>query len=399
MILRGRIIFAAVAVPVVILALPALAEPLQLSKRENWLVVANTSDPDAAIGIAHHYADATPRVVMSENGSYAVLMGPYKSRSIQDISSRHALPALPPDARLSRGQEYRETVWQKGKTDLAHLNTYAPGRPWRARDKSGLNVVVKFAGKKRGEAAGQTIAIATLSGKQLFSFTVGSTSDAPVLARATLLRLDPETEFPQLVFTRYSGENHCCTKTWIATKPRGSESWILLEGEGLDGDGLGFIDLDNDGVFETAQTDNNFLYMFDSYDRSYSPVIYQTLRGDQVVDVSTTPIAVRAARQDLAYIEFAAKLDPTNWKHNGFLAGWVASKVRLGQGDEAWMTMLENFDRSLEFAQMECTNGLDVETCPAEQLTSIPFPQALLRLLQLTGYGPLPQAAVSSNTN
>jgi hypothetical protein len=398
MILWGRFILAVVLTLAVCSAGQSQAGPLHLSKNENWIVVANTKDQDTAIGIANHYADSGSRVVSARNGSFAVIIGPYRSGSLPEIARRHALPSLPSNATLSRGEEYQSTVWQNLRSNLVTLNSYGPKKPWRT-NKNGLSVKVSMAKPSRGQTAGQTKIVAWAAGKKLLSFNVGDPSESPDLAVAAVLRLDPSTEFPQIIVKRFSGEGHCCMKTWIVTKTVGASDWQVLESESLDGDGLGFLDLDEDGVHEIAQLDNNFLYMFDSYDRSFGPVIYQQLAGNQLVDISGTPKVVRAQRQDLAFIEFAARLDPSNWSHNGFLAGWVASKVRLGEGDEAWSTMLENYDRSPEFAQKECRSGQELDDCPEDKIVVLSFPEALARLLQLTGYGPMPQAASNSHSN
>ena len=77
------------------------------------------------------------------------------------------------------------------------------------------------------EAPGPTTARATEGGKDLFSF---ETSDefSQWGAEAGVLKLDPNKDEPELVFTRYTGGAHCCTQTWIATKPRDAAAWALV---------------------------------------------------------------------------------------------------------------------------------------------------------------------------
>jgi serine protease Do len=377
-------------------ACEADANSLALTTKERWLVVASTKDVDAAIGIAGHYSSEGPRVVAAQNGWFAVVMGPYRAHSVRELIERkQELPVLPQDALLSRGSTYQETIWQ-------HKQKAAPiWKPYNRREpvilKSGnIEITVSIAKAKIGQTTGLSTVTGQSGGKTVFQFPFGDVDAVVVKAKTAIVRLDGKTDFPQIVLTNYSGGDHCCTKTWVVTRPAGKSDWILLDAGELDGEGFGFRDLNQDGVFEIAQYDNDFLYTFDSYAGSFAPVNYLAMSGDQLINISGSEIAGHALKQDIASLEFDARLDPENWKHNGFLAAWVASKVRLGQGEDAWATMLENFDRNSEFNQQECLTGAEMETCDPKLVQDIPFPKALARFLNVTGYGPLPQSAIGS---
>ncbi len=369
-----------------------LADSLSLSKKERWLVVASTRDVDSAIGIAGLYADEEPRVVSARNGWFAVVMGPYRVRSVRDIQDRFV--SLPKDALLSRGASYEETVWSSKPAAQVQLDIVEAGR----LKVFNLGKLVVSVAMHQGEdgLAGPSVITGSQDGKQVFKLTAGEAGDAVNIAQAGVVRLDPETDDPQFVFTRYSGGAHCCVRTYIATKPKGATDWALVDAGELDGEGYAFIDLDYDGVSELAQIDNNFLYSFDSYANSFAPAIYRQLKGTGLKNISDLPLAEHALKQDIAGLEFNTKLDGATWKSNGFLAAWVASKVRLGEGEEAWATMLENFDRNSDFNQRQCLTQQDEEACPESLVRDIPFPQALARFLEVSGYGPLPDSAVRS---
>ncbi len=153
--------------------------------------------------------------------------------------------------------------------------------------------------------------------------------------------------------------------------------------------------MDGDGYLELEVPDNDFLYAFDSYAGSFAPVRIFQLRGNKLNDVSNAPAMRSRLRRDLAGMEFQAKLDPGLWKSNGFLAGWVAAKQRLGQGDDAWQTVLENLDPNTDFGPDTCKSGKTVEDCPYEDLVKVPVAKALAQFLSERDYGELPPMAQS----
>ena len=91
--------------------------------------------------------------------------------------------------------------------------------------------------------------------------------------------------------------------------------------------------------------------------------------------------------------DFATEFKVPMWKENGFLAGWVAAKIRLGQGGDAWQVVTENMKMDTGFGPQECTSGQSIDDCPADNLKQIPVLKALADFLKENGYGPLPDAA------
>jgi serine protease Do len=92
-------------------------------------------------------------------------------------------------------------------------------------------------------------------------------------------------------------------------------------------------------------------------------------------------------------MEFSAKINPDLWKSNGFLVAWVASKIRLGDGDEAWAKFMASYDKNSDFGPQICTTGQKVDDCPAGKLKAQPIPEGFAEFLEANGYYPLPRDA------
>jgi hypothetical protein len=366
-------------------------ESLKLPQGKHWIAVASTQDKNTAMAIADYYSEAHGRVVSSKSGWLAVVVGPYEGKSVAAIKAAHEeLPEFPKDARLTSGDNYVDTVWQsKLWSEQKPLITYALGKPVQF-SANGITYKVEMGGD--ADKPGPTTATATQDGTSLFNF---ATSDeySSFESDAGLVRLDPQTENPQLVFTRYTGGAHCCTETWIATAPQGSTGWTLIDTGPLDSGGYTFEDLDGDGTFELLNVDNSFLYAFDSYAGSFAPIRINQLRGGKLVDVSSDEAFKPVLLRDLARMEFEAKLDPSLWKSNGYLAGWLAAKLRIGQGDEAWQTVSENLESNTDFGPQICKSGKELADCPAEDLEAVPIRKALAQFMSEHDYGELPPAA------
>src|SRR5215207_1949711 len=86
------------------------AEDLKLSSGERWIAIASWGDLVHAVGIATVYAGYQPRVFYSENGWYAVVLGPSTATDIRGFRASHRGPSLPADAYLTNGSGYVATV-------------------------------------------------------------------------------------------------------------------------------------------------------------------------------------------------------------------------------------------------------------------------------------------------
>ncbi len=396
--------FASVAVACFALVSSAQAEDLALSGKMRWLTVASTKDKNQAIGIARvsGYMSEHVKVVSSKNGFYAVIFGPYAASSIQalkkaDVDSK--LSDLPRDALLSRGDNYIETVWEPSATSIGPI-AYSIKK---AAEFSSGNLSVSVTGQKLAGDKAYTI-VDGKDGAGTFHFDIEKDLPQDELAsadefmgliyhQAAVAKLVPGAPSKQVVITSYTGGAHCCTKTWILSRETDHSAWSKTEGAVLDGDGYWYEDVDGDGTLEMLNADNSFLYAFDSYAGSVAPIKISKFQNGKIEDVSENPDMHSRLIQDLAGIEFQAKVRPDSWKQNGFLAGWVAAKIRLGQGIDAWNTVAQNIDKNSGFGPQECTTGQKIDDCPDGKSKPIPILKALAGFLKENGYTPLPDAA------
>lgn len=80
-------------------------------------------------------------------------------------------------------------------------------------------------------------------------------------------------------------------------------------------------------------------------------------------------------------IEFVPDDEP-----NGFLAGYVGEKIRLGEGKEAWDLMLKYYDHTSDWGLDICNRELNENgDCPGGTV-KVTFPEALERMLNESGY-------------
>jgi serine protease Do len=368
----------------------AAAENFKLSGSKKWLAVVSTKDVNSAIGIARTLGDGA-QVVLSQSGYYGVIKGPYTANSIEEVKKIDAtLYDLPKDALLSNGARYISSVWASTST-VGNLTEYSDTK---AAQFSNGDLTAKVEMKKIGDDTYSTFISGQSSDAVKFSFTAAAEGDyATMGANAGILKLDSGTKSNQLLVTRYSGGAHCCTNSWIITKPNGAAGFAMIDAGKLDGGGYWFEDVDGDGTLELMSVDNSFLYAFDSYAGSIAPLKIAQLHNGAIEDVSDRDIMKPRIVQDLAGMEYGARLNPELWKSNGFLVGWLANKLRLGQGDEGWQTLVENVDKTSSFGPQECVTGQSIEDCPVEKLKAIPILKAIASFMKEGGYGPLPDAA------
>ncbi len=369
----------------------ACAENLKLSGHKRWLAVASTKNLNDAIGIARTLGGEGSRVVSSESGYFGIVLGPYAVKSVEYLKRKNEnLSQLPKDALLSNGARYLETVWSAPPLSSI-MSDYEKDKPVQL-SSGDFSVTAKL--EKIGDDQYSSVVSGGQSSGPQFSFDVGKEGEyADLGSQAALIQLDGNSKIPQVVFTRFSGGAHCCTNTWVITKQNGAEGWALNDLGKLDGGGYWYEDVDGDGGKELLSVDNVFLYTFDSYAGSFAPLRISKLREGNVEDVSEEAPMRSRLLQDLAGHEFQAKVNPDLWKSNGFLAAWVASKIRLGEGADAWSTAMQSYDKNSGFDRQECMVEKSVDDCPADQLKSIPFPRSLAGFLKENGYGPLPDEA------
>ena len=174
-------------------------------------------------------------------------------------------------------------------------------------------------------------------------------------ADVRVMRLDPTTTAPQIVFTYFWDEfpGHCCTVTKIATVDSAG-AWHVVDGGALDGGGYVFSDLDEDDGAELVSKDNSFLYAYASYPESYAPTRISKLVGSELRDVTHDTRYQPVLRQELHEMEMMAQGDSATpgsdmTRSNGYLAAWVAQKSLIGELEGAWKTMLASYDRNSDW--------------------------------------------------
>ena len=207
--------------------------------------------------------------------------------------------------------------------------------------------------------------------------------DFPV-AEASIADIDPDNGYPEVLFTSYSGGAHCCT-TVIVAEQLGPKWVTVTVGEDFEGDGNFLDDLDGDGLAEIATVDQRFLYQFDCYACSAAPLQITTIRGGKAIDVSTERRFLDAHRDWLKQME--EDVDPAErWTSKGFLAGWVAERVRLGEGKEAFQALLDHWDLKSDEGEDACLTGGEPEDCPRKSRVHLKFPERLKLFLDQNGY-------------
>lgn len=211
---------------------------------------------------------------------------------------------------------------------------------------------------------------------------VASGFDFPT-AEASIARMDPATARPQVYFTSYSGGAHCCSTLIVATEHGGK--WVAVPVGEFDGDGNYLDDINGDGLAEIVLVDNRFLYKFDCYACSAAPLMILSVRDGALVDLSTDPAFQPAHRDWLKQLE--EDVDPEErWTSPGFLAGWVASKIRVGEGDDAWRELNARWNAAGDPGEQVCKAGGDPEDCAKGDLAVMKFPDRLKLFLDQSGY-------------
>lgn len=214
---------------------------------------------------------------------------------------------------------------------------------------------------------------------------VGAESDFEVpAAEASIAEIDPDNDYPEVYFASYSGGAHCCTTVIVAEQV--GDHWVVVPVGDFDGDGDYLTDADGDGVAEIVTVDNRFLYQFDSYAASAAPLVVYTVRGGEVVDVTAEPRYLAAQRDWLQQLE--ETVEPNDrWVSRGFLAGWLAQRIHLGEGPAAWQELNDNWDFASDEGEDVCLTGGEPEDCEAANLKTVEFPERLRLYLTQNGYG------------
>jgi hypothetical protein len=199
-----------------------------------------------------------------------------------------------------------------------------------------------------------------------------------LVAQASIAEIDPGNDSAEVFFSNFTGGAHCCEEIFVVTE-RGSE-WVSVSVGAFDGGGPTLRDADGDGVAEIVAVDNAFLYQFDSYAGSVAPRQILAVQNAEVVDVTREPRFREAHEEWLAEIESWATGED-RWTMPGWIAGWVASKILVGQGAEAWEEFEANWDLASDPGFDVCLDGGDAYSCAPARVAKVSFPEALSAFL------------------
>jgi hypothetical protein len=180
-----------------------------------------------------------------------------------------------------------------------------------------------------------------------------------------VVELDPGNASPEVMLTSYTGGAHCCTLLTLFSA-QADGSWTRIDGGSFDGAPDFPQDLDGDGRFELVNTDNAFLEAFGCYACSYAPDEIRRLDGGRLVDVSGDAAFNRLHRERLSEMWNRGWQDGVVGKE-GFLAGFVATAQRAGDGEDAW-------------------TFLDANYTPPKKLSKAPFAERLKTFLAGENY-------------
>ncbi len=216
--------------------------------------------------------------------------------------------------------------------------------------------------------------VATLQGPS------AGVSDPPVSIQ--IAELDPNNPYPEVVVSFFTGGAHCCSSTRVVTSNTDGSDWSTLDVGEFDGGPMLAVDLDKDGTYEFETRDNAFLYAFACYACSQAPLQLLAIEDGKIKDVSA---AERFRPAHAAWLKNMIVGVPEQ-EVNGFLAGYVGQKARLGEGQQAWDLMLKYYDRNTNWGLEICGTERDENgECPGET-RQVSFPQALERMLKKNGY-------------
>jgi len=204
--------------------------------------------------------------------------------------------------------------------------------------------------------------------------------DPPVSIQ--IAELDPGNAHPEVVVSFFTGGAHCCSVTHVVTAKAGRAEWTTIDVGEFDGGPLLAVDLDGDGVLEFETRDNAFLYAFACYACSLAPLQVLALRDGKIEDVGAE---ARFGPAHTAWLKNMI-LSVPDQDVNGFLAGYVGQKIRLGEGKQAWDLMLKYYDRNSDWGLEVCDGARNESGDCSGAVTMVTFPEALERMLNKNGY-------------
>jgi len=200
-------------------------------------------------------------------------------------------------------------------------------------------------------------------------------------AEASIAEMDPTNGHKEVYFSSFSGG--CCSSVIVAEEVGGE--WVSVPIGDFQGDGGYLQDLDGEGLAEIVAIDGNFVNRFDCTACSAAPRVIYTVKGGNVIDLTTEPRFLSAHRAWLQVLE--SNIDPDQqWKSPGYLAGWLGEKIRVGEGAAGWAALNAHWDQAHDVGEPTCPDGSDAEECDAKDRKVLKFPERLRLFLDGAGY-------------
>jgi hypothetical protein len=219
----------------------------------------------------------------------------------------------------------------------------------------------------------------TVAGKEVLrALGVAGEPDDPQ-PEASIAEMDASNSLPEVYFV--SG---CCNTVMIAEQVADG-TWKAVPIGDFGDAGATLADLDGDGVAEIATVDTNFITRFDCTACSAAPRVIYTVQNGAVLDETTDSRFQAAHRSWLQAMTDTIKPD-TMWASPGFLAGWLAEKIRLGEGADGWQQLNAHWDAANDDGEAVCPNGDDPDSCDAKDQKTLKFPDRLKLFLDANGY-------------
>jgi hypothetical protein len=286
------------------------------------------------------------------------------------------LEDIPEEAMLPGEFDLGETVWRRAVVTV-HFDDPNP-KPAEAERTDETTDPASDEPAPEDESASAAPAgprvVATLQGP--------STGVSNPSVSIQIAELDPNNPFPEVVVSFFTGGAHCCSVTRVVTSTADGSAWTTLDVGEFDGGPMLAVDLDRDGTYEFETRDNAFLYAFACYACSEAPLQMLAIEDGKIKDVSAAP---RFRPAHAAWLKNMIVGVPEQ-EVNGFLAGYVAQKARLGEGKQAWDLMLKYYDRNSDWGLEICDQERDESGECLGETTKVTFPEALELMLKKNGY-------------
>lgn len=298
------------------------------------------------------------------------------------------LEAIPADAMLPGEFDIGETVWRTAVVTVYFDDPNPRREASEAGDatSSDLDPPQDAASTEGQPEAGGDIPTAEATepaGPRVVAELRGPStgvSDPPVSIQ--IAELDPGNSYPEVVVSFFTGGAHCCSVTSVVTSNADGSEWTTVDVGEFDGGPMLAVDLDGDGTSEFETRDNAFLSAFGCYACSQAPLQVLALDGAEIKDASADP------RFKLAHAAWLKNMivSVPEPDVNGFLAGYVGQKIRLGEGKQAWGLMLNHYDRNRGWGLEICDGTRDARGECSGNTSKVSFPEALELMLKENGY-------------